>query len=307
LALDGGGARGLFTAALLAAAEEDLNVRVADHFDLVAGTSTGGIIALGLGLGMSPRELVEFYVRYSPQVFSGRRLRSVQQWLYRKYDPASLTNAVRKTFGDRRFGESAKRLVIPSYELGSDDVYVFRTAHAPNLKRDYKLPAWQIALATAAAPTFFPAFRGIDRLRLIDGGVWANNPAMVALVEAFGPLGVPLEDIHMLSIGTYEGISGRPRLLNGGGRLLWATKATDVILRAGSLGVNNQARFFLKDRFLRLDPKVPAKEVVLDRGDGADDLIGRARFYSRKAMPEIYDGFMKHTAQSFQPLYLPQP
>lgn len=304
LALDGGGSRGLFTAALLAAVEDDLGTSVVDHFDLLAGTSTGGILAIALGLGMRPREIVEFYVKYSPLVFRNPFwLRTIQQWILRKYSAATLEAALKATFRERLLGESNKRLVIPSYDLGSDDVYIFRTSHAERLKRDFKVPAWKVALATSAAPTYFPAYRGVDRLRLVDGGVWANNPAMVALTESFGTLKVPLERTHLLSIGTYDGVSTRARHLNHGGRLPWATAATDVLLRAGSIGTNNQVSFLLGERFLRLDPKVPAGEVVIDGINNADDLIARAQHYSRRLMPEIRSRFTAHVAPPFSPIH----
>lgn len=304
LSLDGGGSRGLFSAALLASIEEDLGTSVCDHFDMIAGTSTGGIIAIALGLGLRPREVVEFYLRYSPKIFGDRLgLRSIQQWFRRKYPSQHLESALRNTLKERLFGESKKRLVIPSYDLTSDDVYIFRTAHADRLKRDHKVPAWRVAVATSAAPTYFPAYRGVDRLRLIDGGVWANNPAMVAIVESFGTLRVPLERTHLLSIGTYDSVSTHPRSLNWGGRLSWATPATDVLLRAGSIGASNQARFLLGERYLRLDPKVPAAEVVIDGVRNADELIGRARFYSRSFMPEIEARFACHRAPEFCPIH----
>ena len=82
---------------------------------------------------------------------------------------------------------------MPSYNVGDDDVYIFRTPHAERLRRDYRVPAWKVALATSAAPTYFPACREVDQLRLIDGGVWANNPAMVGIIEAVGTLGVALD------------------------------------------------------------------------------------------------------------------
>ena len=74
LSLDGGGIKGLFSAAVLAKLEEDLNTNITDHFDLIVGTSTGGIIALGLGLGMKPQEIVQFYVESGPQIFRDRYL-----------------------------------------------------------------------------------------------------------------------------------------------------------------------------------------------------------------------------------------
>jgi len=305
LSLDGGGIRGIFSAALLAAIEEDLGTRVADHFDLIAGTSTGGIIAVALGLGMSPKEIVDFYIRFGPRVFRNPfGVRSLQHWIFRKYSSGSFQKALQETFGERLFGESTKRLVIPSFNLGEDDVYVFRTPHSNKLRRDYKVPAWKVALATAAAPTYFPVCRAVDRLRLLDGGVWANNPAMVALVEAFGTLGVSLERTWLLSIGTYDAVAGRPSYLDEGGRIVWAFNAHKVILRAGSIGVDNQARFLLGgERLLRIDPKVPDSDVVLDDASRAEHLITRARHHSRAFMPEIAAKFGQHNAGSYSPVY----
>ena len=155
LSLDGGGIKGLFSAAVLTAIEEDLDVRIVDHFDLIAGTSTGGIIAIALGLGLRPREIVEFYVREGPAIFPKLLgWKSLQHWIYRKFSPAPLEMALKLCFKDKRFGDSNKRLVIPSYNVGADDVYVFRTAHHERLRRDYKVAAWKVAMATSAAPTF---------------------------------------------------------------------------------------------------------------------------------------------------------
>lgn len=134
LSLDGGGLRGIFSAAVLARIEEDLGVRIVDHFDLIAGTSTGGIIALGLGLGLSPRAIVEFYTNKGPRVFRDRtRLRTLRRLFRAKYTDAPLRAALEEVFDDRTFGESTKRLVITSYSLTNDDVYLFRTPHLPTL------------------------------------------------------------------------------------------------------------------------------------------------------------------------------
>ncbi|MRS05906.1 patatin, partial [bacterium] len=128
LSLDGGGIKGLFSAAVLAAIEEDLRLNIVDHFDLIAGTSTGGIIAIGIGLGMSPREIVEFYLREGPKIFP-RWLgtKRFQHWAYRKFSSEPLITALQSCFSGKRFGDSKKRLVIPAYNLGEDDVYIFRT------------------------------------------------------------------------------------------------------------------------------------------------------------------------------------
>ncbi|HVL68616.1 MAG TPA: patatin-like phospholipase family protein [Vicinamibacterales bacterium] len=118
LSLDGGGIRGVFSAAILAAIEEDLNIRLADHFDLIAGTSTGGIIALGLGLGLRPADILGFYLEHGPRIFSNPlRLRSALWWFWRKYRADALETGLRTTFGDRAFGESSKRLVVSAARI----------------------------------------------------------------------------------------------------------------------------------------------------------------------------------------------
>ncbi|MCC6862775.1 MAG: patatin-like phospholipase family protein [Bryobacterales bacterium] len=305
LALDGGGIKGIFSAAVLAAIEEDLGTTVADHFDLVAGTSTGGIIALALGLGLSPRQVLEFYLLEGPVIFSNPvRLRSLRQYLHCKFSAGPLATALQKYFGAKRFGDSSKRLVIPAYNLGDDDVYIFRTPHHKNLRRDYKVPAWKVGLATSAAPTYVPATRCVDNVRLIDGGVWANNPTMVALVEAFGPLGMPLSAIRVLSLGTSDEINDRSRRLDVGGFWQWKKAVVDVVMRGQSLAATNQARFLLGEgNLLRINPPVPAGALALDVVGRADDLIARAAHFSRREMPAIQARFTDHTAPEFTPIY----
>jgi patatin-like phospholipase/acyl hydrolase len=307
LSLDGGGIKGVFSAGVLAAIEEDLGVSVSDHFDLIAGTSTGGIIAIALGLGLRPREIVEFYLREGESIFpKWCGVKSLQHWLVRKYSAGPLEAALKRCFKEKRFGDSKKRLVVPSYNIGEDDVYIFRTPHAERLRRDYKVPAWKVAKATSAAPTFFPASRDVDSLRLIDGGVWANNPSLVAVTEAFGTLGVPLSAIHVLSIGTSYAVTQRKGRLNGGGILSWGWKnaAVDVIMRGQSIGVNNQVTWLLgKDHVERLDPNVAADEFVLDGIHKADDLIAKAAHYSRIFMPTFQERFMGHQAPPFEPMH----
>ena len=307
LSLDGGGIKGIFSAAVLAAIEDDLKINIVDHFDLIAGTSTGGIIALGLGLGMKPREIVEFYVREGPRIFphwcGAKRL---QHWFYRKFSSEPLTAALKSCFKDKRFGDSKKRLIIPSYNLGEDDVYIFRTPHHDRLKRDYKVPAWKVALATGSAPTFFSCTREVDNVRLVDGGVWANNPTMIAIIEAYDTVKIPLDSLRVFSIGTSETVTNRHQRLNHGGIISWAlgNAAVDVIMRGQSLAAHHQATHLLgSDRIERLSPKVAADEFSLDGVHKADDLVGKAAHHSRVFMPTFEQKFAQHRAAAYEPMH----
>ncbi|KAB2964947.1 MAG: patatin-like phospholipase family protein [Thermoanaerobaculia bacterium] len=307
LSLDGGGIRGLFGATLLAALEQDLRIRVVDHFDLIAGTSTGGIVAIGLGLGLTPQEVVELYVQEGPRIFSNPLgLGSLQKWYRRKYSALPLENALKSCFGERLLGESQKRLVVPAYNLGQDDVYLFRTAHHEKLRRDYRVPAWKVARATSAAPTFFSSARGIDNLRLVDGGVWANNPVMVAVAEAVATLGAKPDSIRVLSIGTSREVrASRPRL-DGGGIVAWGrgNAAVDLIIHAQSVAADNQAGLLLgRDRVVRVDPAVAEGEFSLDGSRRAPELIAMASHYSRALGETFQRQLADHFAPAFEPLY----
>jgi patatin-like phospholipase/acyl hydrolase len=294
LSLDGGGLKGLFSAAVLAHIEEDCKTNIVDHFDLITGTSTGGIIALGLGMGMRPIEIVKFYVEKGPQIF-GRPIS--KGWFANKYGNDDLKAALTSCFGERVLGESRKRLVIPSYNLGEDDVYLFKTPYHPRLRRDYKVPVWKVALATSAAPTFFPAFMELDHVRLIDGGVWANNPTLVGIAEAVSMLDVPLKAITVMSLGTTDEVKSRHSKLDEGGLWQWKKTAVDVIMRGQSIGACTQAQHLLgKDKILRIDPKVPDSLFKLDKFS-EKELLAKAAHVSRIYCPEIHEKILDHNAE----------
>ena len=308
LALDGGGIKGLFSAAVLACIEEDLSVDITNHFDLIVGTSTGGIIALGLGLGLRPHQIVDFYAQRGPKIFRAWfGVHSARHWLFRKYSQTALREALQATdvFGDKKLGDSKKRLVITSYNLGEDDVYLFKTPHHERLKRDWKVPAWQVALATSAAPTYFPVSRHVNDIRHVDGGVWANNPTMVGIVEAVSMLGVSLDSISVLNLGTSDQVSKRPNRLNWGGKLLWANSAVDLVMRGQSLGAHTLAMHLLgKAKVVRLDPKVPEGLFALDKANQKKELMAKAAHESRILIPQLSAQFLPHAAPPYVPCHI---
>lgn len=300
LALDGGGYKGMFAAAVLERLETDLGIRVVDHFDLIAGTSTGGIIALGLGAGLSPAEIVSFYVEHGPEIFPGRFRRPFRRPLTSKYSSGPLRTALEQVLGEKRLGESRVPLVIPSYDLTNDDVYLFRTPHAERLRRDAGESMVDVALATSAAPTYLPA-HPLRGLRLIDGGVWANNPTMVALVEAISSFGCSLEEIAVCSIGTTTETTRRHPRLDRGGLLAWARAGIDVVLRGQNVGAENAAKLMLgAERMLRINPSVPARVLALDRVDPGQ-LRGRAEYVSRHICPAFKEQFVPHQTAPWAP------
>jgi uncharacterized protein len=276
-------------------------MRYFGHF--IETSTTGGIIALGLGLGLRPREIVHFYVSEGPNIFRQTRwLTSLWKYWRRKYPQEPLKRALQNCLGDKRLSDSKKRLVIPSYNLDKDEVYLFKTPHHPRLTRDWKEPLWKIALATSAAPSFFPACHDVDHIRLIDGGIWANNPTMVGIVEAVSMLGVPLEAISTLSLGTTNSVANKPSNLDCGGLWQWKQAAIDAAMRGQSHGIQGQAQHLLsKDRAIRLDPAVPDGLFALDKLS-EQRLLGEAAHASRIFSPTFEEKFKPHIAQRFVPL-----
>ena len=202
LAIDGGGIKGVFPASFLATVEDAIGDRVGKYFDLIAGTSTGGIIALALGLGIPARDVLGFYERSGPAIFGGNRLvRFLRQVGFSKYSQTPLRDALTTVFGDDRLRDSKTRLVIPSLNLETGEVYVYKTPHHSRFERDGNERLVDVALATSAAPTFFPTQRSAAGTPLIDGGMWANNPTGMAVVEAIGVLEWPRDSLRVLNLG----------------------------------------------------------------------------------------------------------
>ena len=300
LSLDGGGMKGLFSAAVLAEFEADLQVSIIDHFDLVAGTSTGGLVALALGAGLSPSDIVDFYIGHGRDVF-GRPRRLVTRLFRPKHDAGGLEKALEDVFGDRKLGESRVRLVIPSYSLERDDVYIFKTPHHEHLARDWRERMVDVALATTAAPTYLAPAR-IRNTRLIDGGIWANNPALIGLAEATSMLGVPLNQIRVLSLGTTDPLNNLHGRLDRGGLLAWARHGRSLLLRAPALGSFHTVEHLVgKGHAVRIDSVVPDGLFNLDRID-AQRIRGLAEDVARLQSPEVRS-FLAHRAGPYKPLH----
>jgi len=304
LALDGGGAKALFTAHVLARLEQDLGVMICDSFDLIAGTSAGGIVALGLGAGLRPSEIVSHYEELVEKVFPAsrrrvwRRLRQLRSPIY---DATALRQALTGVLGARLLGDSTKRLVIPAWDVQRGAVHIFKTPHHTRLRRDWRIPMVDVAMATSAAPLYFPAAH-VDGHRLIDGGVWANNPAVVAIAEAVSMLNVPLEAITVLNVGTMDHLTNHPKRLDRGGLLHWAKPIAPLILSASSRGGQGLAEHLIgKSNYTRFDALVPGGLYALDSAD-PKDVAGLAASVSRELSPTYTAKFANHHAPAYTPV-----
>jgi patatin-like phospholipase/acyl hydrolase len=219
-----------------------------------------------------------------------------------KYSGRPLAKALQRVFGDSRMIDSRKRLVIPAYNLDTGKVHIFKTRHHSKLNRDWRIPMWEVAMATTAAPTYLPAFQLTDdRARLVDGGVWANNPVVLGIAEAVSMLAVPLSAIRILSLGTTSTTARHAPRLDHGGVLQWLTQnsVVDVLLRGQSEGVNGLAQHLVgKDHLIRRDTLVPERFFQLDSVD-TRSLIALAAAESRELSPTFHDIFAGHIAPEF--------
>ena len=202
LSLDGGGARGVYTASFLTTIEELLRVRIGDHFDLIVGTSSGAMIALALALGMPARRILDLYLQRGAEIFANPR--RFGMLLRPKYDNAPLRQALQAAFGQRALNDVLTPVCITSYELTSSYPRIWKDDHAPDILNGGDEPAWAIALASSAAPIYLPGAQVIDDDSHVDGGLFANNPALIGLTEAVHYFHQPLGRIRILSVGTGE-------------------------------------------------------------------------------------------------------
>jgi uncharacterized protein len=316
LCLDGGGILGAFTAAVLDHWEKATGRNVADHFDLIAGTSTGGILAVGLGLGLSAGDLLKFYHEEGPKIFAtGGEARglwlSFRHWFGSKFDREVLRAKIAEALA--RAGHAATtvtleasrtRLVIPAYDAESDSIIVFRTPHGRGGAADAGRRCLDVALATAAAPTYFDPAE-VGTFQVIDGGVWANSPTTVALAEAVYELGIAPERVEMLSVGTTYApkLLGRPLLVDRPmiealvkpfvrwplaklisfaweprrvrGKLGWLPTIAGFLMKTQAQTAAHVSGRILGDRFLRVD--APTVETEIDDVTSVKRLINLAR------------------------------
>ena len=303
LSIDGGGIKGVFPASFLATVEDSIGCHVADYFDLITGVSTGGILALGLGLRMPAEEILGFYEKKGPKIFPANRFTCGIRSIFRaKYSREPLEAALHDVFGNYKLGESRTRLVIPSANLETGEVYVFKTSHDPRLKIDFKRSVVEIALATSAAPVYFPFYSKRREVLLMDGGVWANNPIAVAAVEALAILewDRPIEILSLSCTSTPLNIN--PNRRAGLGIIHWCRHGTDLFMTMQSQSALGMARLLVgENNVLRIDQKFSRGRFRLDGSKEINSLAGIGSSEARKALPELEKRFFHQSADDFIP------
>jgi uncharacterized protein len=282
LALDGGGIRGLYTAILLQRLAQQVP-EFTDRADLLAGTSTGGILALGLARGISIDLLISLYQDNGSQIFSRslwHKVREIDELIGPKYDNNDLVKRMQATFGDATLDDLLPRhVLIPTFDLDNQAAppaprmwkpKFFHNFEGPDSDGDQKIA--DVALCTSAAPTYFPVYQGY-----VDGGVIANNPAMSAVAQALdaGTGKQQLPDLRLFSVGT--GIT--PAYVTGEGLdwglAQWAPVLPDVMLEGGMGVADYECARLLGRNYFRLAPVLPSP-IPLDSAKEIPTLVDYA-------------------------------
>jgi len=299
LSIDGGGIRGIIPAMILTEIEKRTGKRIAELFNLIAGTSTGGILALGLtkpgpdnNPAYSAKELVELYDDKGPHIFSRsvwHRIRAMGNAVEEKYPSDSIEAVLKQYFGDAVLSQAIADVLVTSYEIEQRRPFFFKSHKAKKNPEEFDYLMRDAARATSAAPTYFEPNRigisgPLERLALIDGGVYANNPAACALVEATSKFDSPPEGVYMLSLGTGE--LTRPiryEDATGWGLIQWAQPLLNVVFDGVSDTVDYQLNLIL-NRADEEQKRYHRLQLKLDQGNDDMDDASKTNLWALKLL-----------------------
>lgn len=290
LALSGGGFRGLYTARILADLEQHVGEPLARRFDLLAGTSIGGILALALAMEIPAAKMVHLFESHGEEIF--RRRFALFGILRASYSQDKLRELLEADdlFGQQRLEAARHRVLVPSINYSSGRPVVFKTPHHVDFFRDQQHRLVDIALATSAAPGYFPR-HVFDNNQYVDGGLFANAPGLLAVHEALCFLGQSREALRLVAIGTMSSkFTVDPSGNREGGTFDWGGwNPTVMPKRLFGLAISAQESltdFQLRHRlhpghYFHIDEDLTderARAVALDKADAAarEVLLGAA-------------------------------
>jgi patatin-like phospholipase/acyl hydrolase len=295
LSIDGGGVRGTFAAQLLLRIGEEYGIRYHEAFDLIVGTSSGCITAAALSIDYPLDGIAALFDDSAGRIFKPRWFGSLGL-LAPRYDTRTFTAEVIRVFGTRKMSDALTLLMIPATNIETGDIHVFASRHKHverGLLSDTRhVPMADAVLASCAAPTFFTPHRVDDKL-LVDGGLWANNPAMLGLIAALLRFNSDVKDIRMLSIGAGSGY--QPYMVKHRLPVFWGLLTGLGLIRPFELMMGLQANGYSKfpsvilssDQFLRLNFEEHHK-VRLDNMRTIPDLKRKANEVFKQERDSIH-------------------
>jgi patatin-like phospholipase/acyl hydrolase len=283
LSIDGGGIRGIIPALVLEEVERRAGRRVFELFDLIAGTSTGAILACALCApdALAASRVVALYEEEGPEIFDRsifQRISSANGLLDEKYDSAALDRTLARFLEDKRLSQTRPDLLVPAYDTAEPGPYFFKSMRARESPED-DFPLSVVARAASAAPTYFEP-SAVDGRALVDGGVFAVNPAMSAFADVLRF--EPGAEIILLSLGTGERTRRRSFAeIEDWGLLEWARPLLDVVFDGISDAVDYQLRHALDEgRYWRLQVELTRASDDLD--DATEENLRRLRAHAEE-------------------------
>ena len=274
LSLDGGGIKGLYAAKFLAQIEEKTGKLSGEYFDMISGTSTGGLLALGITRGIPCKQIARFYEEHGPLIFPYENW-FMRKWrwfsqvcLGTKYENTELKAALKELLGDYLTMKDAEHLLcIPAFNITKGRPSVFKKPFG-HYHRDGRFTMMEVALATSAAPTYLPAV-AIEGDQYIDGGIFNNNPSMIAYTEAMdhfigenrenAPDGIEYDNISLLSIGLpSQPIGEKPFISTTRSFLKWRQKLVGTAMTGADYITGYQVKKLVElggGRYYRLEPQ----------------------------------------------------
>ena len=342
LTLAGGGLRGSFGIGFLREIESQIDGPLTDYFDLIAGASTGGITASALAYGHTAADMQELYEKHGSDIFKARpkmKLPHVGQVLYpavrkavnwwvkhnlddffrSRYCHDSLEASMFEGFGHASLADIRKcRLVIPSVNLTDGKTCVFRTPHLMTKRPEYHWEIKDVILSATAAPTYFPHKTMPDGKCYADGGLWANDPGLLAMAEAARILrckdgfctkesyGAAFDSsqVHMLSIGTGQSIHSLSPPGDEAGTMYWAKHAASLMGVLSVQGAQFPLKVAMGDRYRQFDFELREQSWTLDNVDMIGELFELGRAEGRKQFESLKDTFFRDKTQPYEPIGL---
>ena len=276
LAIDGGGIRGIIAARILVEIEKLAGKSLAETFDIIAGTSTGGIIACGLGVEVTAQALLDLYVKRGAEIFSRKlwqEIETLDGLAGPKYDAAPLERILKEELGDMRLSDCGTGILVPSYAIElpppeqGPGSYFFKSWKEPNAYlRD-------VGRATSAAETFFAPYRFANLAggtgAYCDGGTFADAPGACALADARQLW--PAEEVLLVAVGT--GIKAAPipyAEMRDAGLAKWATKLPGMFMDGQGDTVHYQLTRAPGVKYFRLDAALNAGSTAMDDASAAN-------------------------------------
>lgn len=295
LTIDGGGLRGIYAAQIIKRIQDEFNIKFSEYFDLIAGTSTGAILASALAIDKDINEIITLYEECGKAIFCKK---AIFGFTRSKYSQQVLEELLKKSFQEITMSQTNTNLMIFATDIGNASPFVIKTPYNKDFTRDKNIKIYEAILASTAAPIYFDPYLltldNSEKYLLADGGLWCNNPSISAIAEARKYFNKELNEIEILSIGTIQGKSSfnvsKKNFFNWG-LMGWNIKLIDTLMNMQSLASENMSIFIKPARYLRINTK-ETHVIPMDKANLIPDFKSKAgeKFtYMSKEIRDFFD------------------